>query len=148
MNTWLGPAKYQIHFSICCFWPKQQHHKTSFYDMGCQRGGFVARRMILIALWRIFDTISYTVSNYAWQWQIAMGAWPMYYVWPMPSLIIFESSDNQTSEVWSFAGDVHLGYSHSLEFKDFTNFKWIKLSQYSPYLYNSFCILFWISLMW
>ena len=42
----------------------------------------------------MFDTISYTVSNYARQWQIAMGVWPVYNVWPMPSHFIFESSDN------------------------------------------------------
>ena len=40
--------------------------------------------------WRIFDTISCTVSSYVWQWQIAMGLWPVYYVWPMPSHFIFE----------------------------------------------------------
>ena len=55
---------------------------------------------------------------------------------------------NQTSKVWNFAGDVHIGYFHSLVFNDFTNFKWIQLSQYWSYCYNSFCILFWILLMW
>ena len=29
-----------------------------------------------------------------WYCQIAMGAWPLYYVWPLPSHLIFESSDN------------------------------------------------------
>ena len=50
--------------------------------------------------------------------------------------------------MWNFAGDVHIGYSHSLVFKDFTNFKWIQLSQYWSYHYNYFCILLWILLMW
>ena len=35
-------------FWFAATWPKQHYHKTTLYDFGCQRGGFVARRMILI----------------------------------------------------------------------------------------------------
>ena len=43
----------------------------------------------------------------------------------------------------SLSGDVHIGYCHSLIFKDFTNFKWFQLSQYWLYRYNSFYTLVW-----
>ena len=48
---------------------------------------------------------------------------------------------NQTSKVENFAGVVHIGDSHSLVFNDFTGFKWLQLSQYWSYRYNSFCVL-------
>ena len=38
--------------------------------------------------------MSYTISNYAWQWQIAMGAWLVHFLWLMLRHFIFESSNN------------------------------------------------------
>ena len=55
---------------------------------------------------------------------------------------------NQMSKVWNFAANVHIDFSHSLVFKETSNIKWIQLSQYWPYRYNSFCILLWILFMW
>ena len=57
-------------------------------------------------------------------------------------------NSNQTPKVWNFAGDVHIGFFHSLVFKDSTTFRSIELSHYWSYRYNSFCILLWILLMW
>ena len=33
--------------------------------------------------WRPFDTISRIISNYAWQWELVIGVWPLYSVPPI-----------------------------------------------------------------
>ena len=58
------------------------------------------------------------------------------------------SPSYQTYKVCNFAGDVHIGYSHSLVFKDFTNVKWINSTNIDHIAIILFCILLWILLMW
>ena len=88
----------KYNFLFAATWPKQHYHKTTLYDLGCQRGGFVARRMILI------KNIWHNLIHRFWVCMVVAnchGAWTVYCVWPMPSHFILSLPRGQPVTGWT-----------------------------------------------